>query len=56
MPSRSLTPNNLADLGVKASEIDDLITMALDDPSCDGNPVPLNRQNLQWLFDTAFDQ
>jgi alcohol dehydrogenase class IV len=49
-------PRNLADLGVKASEIDDLITMALDDPSCGGNPVPLNRQNLQWLFDTAFDQ
>jgi alcohol dehydrogenase class IV len=51
-----LRPINLTDLGAKASEIDDLITMALDDPSCGGNPVPLIRKNLQWLFETAFDQ
>ena len=49
-------PRNLTDLGAKPSEIDVLITMALDDPSCGGNPVPLNRKNLQWLFETAFDQ
>lgn len=49
-------PRNLADLGVDASQIDNLITMALDDPSCGGNPVPLNRQNLKWLFETAFNQ
>ncbi|MDA0800351.1 MAG: hypothetical protein O3B18_07995 [Proteobacteria bacterium] len=49
-------PISLADLGAKASQFDDLITMALDDPSFGNNPVPLNRQNLKRLFETAFDQ
>jgi alcohol dehydrogenase class IV len=51
-----MTPINPADLGAKASQFYDLITMALDDPSFGSNPVPLNRQNLQRLFETTFDQ
>ena len=52
----AMTPTNLVELAAKASDIDDLITTALNDPSCGSNPVPLNRQNLQRLFETAFDQ
>lgn len=47
-------PRTLAELGADASRMDDLITMALDDPSCGGNPVPLDRQNLKQLFERSF--
>jgi len=51
-----MTPINLADLDAKASQFNDLIAMMLDDPHCGCNLVPLNRQNLQWLFESAIDQ
>ncbi|XDZ66501.1 iron-containing alcohol dehydrogenase [Alphaproteobacteria bacterium LSUCC0684] len=47
-------PRTLTDLGADAARMEDLITMALDDPSCGGNPVQLDRQNLQWLFEQSF--
>lgn len=47
-------PRTFAELGADASRMDDLITMALDDPSCGGNPVPLDRQNLKQLFERSF--
>lgn len=46
-------PRRLRDLGVTGDRIDDLVTMALDDPSCGGNPVILTRENLHRLFDAA---
>ena len=46
-------PDSLGGMGVKADQIDDLVTMALTDPSCGGNPVPLTRANLTTLFETA---
>lgn len=49
-------PRNLTALGADPSRSDDLITMALDDPSCGGNPIALDRQNLRALFETAFGQ
>ena len=46
-------PRRLRDLGVTGDRIDDLVTMALDDPSCGGNPVMLNSQNMRVLFEAA---
>ena len=46
-------PRHLRDLGVTGDRIDDLVTMALDDPSCGGNPVMLNSQNMRVLFEAA---
>lgn len=47
-------PRTLSDLGADPSQIENLINMALDDPSCGGNPVPLNKDNLRWLLEKAF--
>jgi hypothetical protein len=33
--------------------IDDLVAMALEDPSCGGNPVKLTAENLKALFEAA---
>ncbi|MGJ3262732.1 MAG: iron-containing alcohol dehydrogenase, partial [Salinarimonas sp.] len=43
-------PRRLGDLGVSAERIDDMVAMALEDPSCGGNPVPLTAENLRGLF------
>ena len=43
-------PDKLAALGVKTDRIDELTEMALADPSCGGNPVELNHQNIKQLF------
>jgi alcohol dehydrogenase class IV len=40
-------------MGVGNDRIDELVTMALDDPSCGGNPVTLDRSNLQALFEAV---
>jgi alcohol dehydrogenase class IV len=37
-------------MGVTADRTDDLVAMALQDPSCGGNPVPLTAENLRALF------
>jgi alcohol dehydrogenase class IV len=46
-------PANLTVMGVEASRLDELAAMALEDPSCGGNPVPLTLQNLRVLFDAC---
>ena len=47
-------PRGLSDLGVDSARIDDLVEMALEDPSCGGNPVTLDATNMRQLFKTAF--
>jgi len=44
-------PRSLSDMGVGRDRIDELTAMALEDPSCGGNPVPLTAENVQALFD-----
>ena len=45
-------PRRLSEMGVGRDRIDDLTAMALEDPSCGGNPVKLTRENVRALFDT----
>jgi alcohol dehydrogenase class IV len=46
-------PANLTALGVGTDRLDDLAAMALEDPSCGGNPVPLTLANLRGLFEAC---
>jgi alcohol dehydrogenase class IV len=46
-------PPNLTALGVEASRLDELTDMALEDPSCGGNPVAMTRENTRALFDAC---
>lgn len=46
-------PANLTAMGVEASRLDELTEMALEDPSCDGNPVKMTRENTRALFDAC---
>ena len=46
-------PRRLSEMGVTADRIDDMVAMALEDPSCGGNPVTLTAQNLRALFDAT---
>ena len=46
-------PRHLADLGVTAEAIPDLVAGAISDPSGGGNPVPLTETNLTALFHAA---
>lgn len=43
-------PRKLRDMGVGDDRIDELAAMALEDPSCGGNPVELTLVNLAGLF------
>jgi len=43
-------PDKLSELGVDGSRIEELTQMALKDPSCGGNPVELNEENVTELF------
>lgn len=43
-------PETLTDLGVSNPDIYALVTSALQDPSCGGNPIPLTRENLTELL------
>ena len=43
-------PRTLGEMGVSADRLDDLVAMALEDPSCGGNPVTLTDENLRGLF------
>ena len=43
-------PRRLSQMGVRDDRIDELSAMALDDPSCGGNPVTLTKDNLADLF------
>ncbi|MDP3862199.1 MAG: iron-containing alcohol dehydrogenase [Phaeovulum sp.] len=46
-------PANLTAMGVEASRLDELTEMALEDPSCGGNPVKMTRRNTRKLFDAC---
>ena len=46
-------PRRLRDLGVQDPPWEALVTGALSDPSCGGNPVPLTRDNLRALFEAV---
>jgi alcohol dehydrogenase class IV len=44
-------PRRLGDMGVGNDRIDELVEMALADPSCGGNPVPLSKENLRPILE-----
>jgi alcohol dehydrogenase class IV len=46
-------PANLTAMGVQRDKLDELAAMALEDPSCGGNPVPLTLENLRALYDAC---
>ncbi len=43
-------PDKLSELGVSSPDMDRLVEQALADPSCGGNPVELNTDNVRELF------
>ena len=47
-------PRTLTEMGVAADRLDDLVAMALEDPSCGGNPVELTSDGLRGLFRACF--
>ncbi|MDQ7260610.1 iron-containing alcohol dehydrogenase [Paracoccus sp. PS-1] len=46
-------PETLTALGVGRDRLDELTAMALEDPSCAGNPVAMTRQNTHALFESC---
>jgi alcohol dehydrogenase class IV len=46
-------PDKLRDLGVGTDRIDDMVVMALDDPSAGGNPVEMTTANTKALFEAC---
>lgn len=46
-------PRRLGEMGVTGERLDDLVAMALEDPSCGGNPVPLTADKLRALFEAC---
>lgn len=46
-------PDRLGELGVGTDRIDDLVQMALEDPTAGGNPVRLDPENTRKLFEEA---
>ena len=46
-------PAKLSHMGVVTDQIETLVSNALVDPSCGGNPVELNRENLTGLFEVC---
>ena len=47
-------PENLTAMGIKQDRIDELAAMAIEDPSCGGNPVPMTAENTKQLFIDCF--
>ena len=47
-------PENLTAMGVKQDCLDELAAMAIEDPSCGGNPVPMTLENTKQLFIDSF--
>ncbi|MGO4851346.1 iron-containing alcohol dehydrogenase [Phaeovulum sp. W22_SRMD_FR3] len=43
-------PENLTAMGVDPARLDELTEMALEDPSCGGNPIEMTRENTRALF------
>jgi alcohol dehydrogenase class IV len=46
-------PQNLTAIGVEFARLDELTEMALEDPSCGGNPVEMTRENTRALFEAC---
>ncbi len=46
-------PENLSAMGVQFGDLDRLTDMALEDPSCGGNPVEMTKANTRVLFDAC---
>lgn len=46
-------PHTLAEIGVTEAHIEKLSAMAIEDPSCGGNPVPLAQESLAQLYRNA---
>ncbi|PFG61511.1 hypothetical protein AXZ77_0055 [Thioclava sp. ES.031] len=46
-------PANLTEMGVKREDLDMLVAMALEDPSCGGNPVEMTAENTRALFEAC---
>ncbi len=46
-------PESLGAMGVEAARLDELTEMALEDPSCGGNPVEMTRANTRALFEAC---
>ena len=46
-------PTSLTAMGVQYADLDRLTDMALEDPSCGGNPVVMTRSNTRALFDAC---
>ena len=46
-------PETLTAMGVLYKDLDMLTDMALEDPSCGGNPVEMTRENTRALFDAC---
>ena len=46
-------PENLSAMGVQFGDLDMLTDMALEDPSCGGNPIAMTRENTRALFDAC---
>ena len=44
-------PANLTALGVTDPDLDQLTSMALEDPSCGGNPIEMTHQNTRALYE-----
>jgi len=46
-------PANLGEMGVGTDRIDELVAMALEDPSAGGNPVKMTEANTRALFEAC---
>ena len=46
-------PRRLRDLGVKTEDIQMLAEMAIEDPSCGGNPIPLSVESITELLERS---
>ena len=46
-------PATLTAMGVKAEDLDMLTDMAMEDPSCGGNPVTMTHENTRALFEAC---
>ncbi|MCG6859371.1 MAG: iron-containing alcohol dehydrogenase [Salaquimonas sp.] len=46
-------PDKLSELGIGTDRIDELVEMALADPTAGGNPVELTKENTRVLFEEA---
>ncbi len=51
--ARLSIPENLTAMGVEAARLDELTEMALEDPSCGGNPIEMTKENTRKLYDAC---